>query len=122
MIADIELARGLVMHLAPDVLEAEGASWTCSPSFRVKGDHFFVCLDADSGRWLPLYTRDGPGRMKIPSIARKGFGKWTASTAHYHPAQVWIASRRAIVKAAVAANDQSTPGQRNRILSDCLPA
>lgn len=124
MLAPEEIVRGLVLHLNPDVLEAEGGTYTCIPSRRVLGGHFFLCLETASdghGRWLPLYEGDGVGRIKVSSDARVGHPKWTNSPCYYHPAQVWTASHAAVSKAALAGLDQSVVGSRNYVIAEWIP-
>lgn len=121
MIDPHEIVRGMVLSLSPEILEAEGGTYTCRPSFRVEGDHFFLCLDPVAGKWVPLYTQPGKDRVRLSAYGRTGHPKWTASTAHYHPGQVWTAPAEAVVAAAVAARDNSTRSRRNLLAEKFVP-
>jgi len=124
MITPAEITSGLVLHLDPDVLEQRGGTYECPPSFRVQNGHFFLCLDATKteGRWLPLYTKDGKGRVEISRIGRTGHEKWTGGTFFYHEDQVWTAPHGAVVASADAGTDLSRKGQRNLLTKTRIPA
>ena len=119
-----EIGPGLLLHLDPDTLESGGGTYTCEPSRRVRGPHFFLCIAATAtgARWLPLYSEAGVGRTEIPQAGRTGHPKWTNGTFFYHRAQVWSAGPSAVAAAAAAASDLSQPGQRNRLASTCIPS
>ena len=119
-----EIAIGLVLHLDPEVLLLHGATYSCAEAFRVKGAHFFVCVAAAGvkQRWVPLYSKTGPGRRAIPTSSLRGHAKWTGlGEIHWHPSQVWEASIEAIQAASKAALDQSTFGARNSITVAAVP-
>lgn len=124
MITEAELEPGLVLHLDPDELLAQGATFTCSESKRVRGGHFFLCLSVEenAGRWLPLYSNMGIGRQALEQTSRTGHPKWTNATCYWHGGQVWNAPHSAVVVAAIAGDDKSTPGSRNRLAVSDLPA
>ena len=105
LVADI--CVGMVLHLDPDRLEAEGGTYTCDAAAKVVGQHFFVCLEAGASvtRWLPLYTNPGPGREQLSHAGSSGHPKWINGAHYYHPAQVWVASRQAVANAAARAHD-----------------
>jgi hypothetical protein len=117
-----DIAAGLALHLDPDELERLGGTYTCAKPFRVQGGHFFLCLDDDGsvGRWLPLYSQAGTGRVALTG-ARSGHPKWTGGTFHYQAGQVWTAAHAAIAGAAAAGQDKSTPGSRNLLDSAAMP-
>ena len=118
-----EIVPGLVLHLDPDELERSGGTYSCAKPFRVQGGHFFVCLSVSDqeARWLPLYTNDGPGRTLLTG-SRSGHSKWTGATTYYHSGQIWTADHAAIAAAALAGRDLSTPGARNMLSRDDIPA
>lgn len=118
-----EIAVGLVLHLDPDRLEADGASYNCPAEARVRGQHLFLCVainDAQS-QWLPLFTNAAPGRVALSSEGRKGHGKWVDGDFHYHPGQVWTGSAKAIANAAARANDKSRRGRRSTLDAANVP-
>ena len=123
MLTEQECVRGLVVHLDPERLIAEGGTYTCSDARRVRGGHFFLCLSAaDSrGSWLPLYSNNGPGREALPTRGRVGHPKWTQGTFYRHGGQLWEASNRAIVDAAETGNDLTAPGNRNTLSEESIP-
>lgn len=123
MLTATEIRPGLVLHLDPRVLDAEGAACSCAPGLRVKGPHFFVCISASGalGQWLPLYSRPGVGRRELPPHGRTGHEKWADGTFFWHKDQVWTASADAIQIAAKAGGDKSTPTARNLIAPTALP-
>lgn len=118
-----EITPGLVLHLEPSVLVAGGATCTCTEDRRVRGPHWFVCVEinGESGRWWPIYSRNGVGRVVLTSRGRSGHPKWTSSECYYHTGQVWSAPHRVIVAAALVGHDLSTKDCRNRISLSLLP-
>ncbi|NMG37483.1 hypothetical protein GRF61_23785 [Azoarcus sp. TTM-91] len=112
-----EIAPGLVLHIDPVTMAAQGGTTDLPDFLKVKKAHFFVCLsvDGNQGRWMPCYTKDGKGRHPIAENSRTGHPKWAKGNCYFHPAQVWSASHAAVVNAAQAAHDQSQPGQRNML-------
>jgi hypothetical protein len=79
-VSDSEISRGLVLHLDPDALVAAGATFSCPEALRVQGSHFFVCVDAgdaETTRWVPLYTKSGPERVAIDTAGSSGHPKVT---------------------------------------------
>jgi hypothetical protein len=122
VVASSEIVPGLVLHLDPDELERSGGSYSCAKPFRVQGGHFFVCLRVSrrTGRWLPLYTNDGPGRIRLIG-SRSGHPKWTGATTYYHTGQVWTADHVAIAVAALAGGDLSSPELRNMLSRADIP-
>ena len=110
-----DLASGIVLHLDPITLEANGGGTSVAPAIKVQAHHFFVCLGRlDQGwRLLPCYSDDGPGRISVDASLKSGHPKWTTGTTYFHPAQVWVASATAIEAAALAGTDRSRPGRRN---------
>ena len=117
MIKPHEITDGLVLHLDPDELEAEGGCCTGTESVRVQGSHFFVCIasNEDSGNWVPLFSVAGPSRTFLPHEEKEGHPKWCESTTYFHDQQVWQAPHSAVVAAAIAAGDLSEPGARNTL-------
>jgi hypothetical protein len=117
MIATHEITDGLVLHLDPDELEAEGGVCTGAGRARVQGTHFFVCIAADeeSGNWVPLFSVAGPYRDLVPYDEKRGHPTWCKSTTYFHTKQVWQAPHSAIVAAAIAGGDLSRPGARNAL-------
>ena len=118
-----DITVGLVLHLDPDCLQLHGATCSCAPAFRVQGQHFFVCIDATPGqtRWLPLFSRPGPGRLMLASAGASGHPKWSRGVYYYHPAQVWTAAGAAIAEAAARAHDKSRRGARNSMAPEHVP-
>lgn len=118
-----EIALGLVLHLDPDALEAEGGTFTGPVSARVLGPHFFLCVDVDqearSGSWVPLFSEQGAGRAAIDKASAYGHPKWTSGESYYHPDQVWSATHASVVVAA--GRDLSRPGARNGIGDGAVP-
>ncbi len=119
-----DICVGLVLHLDPDRLEAEGGTYTCAPHEKVLGQHFFVCLEAGPHvtRWFPLYTNAGPGRIQLSHEGSSGHPKWVGGDHYYHSAQVWTASRQAVANAAARAHDKTRRGSRNMVAVAHVPA
>jgi hypothetical protein len=117
MVTEGEVGVGLVLHLDPDTLAANGGSYTCPDEQRVQGGHFFLCLAVDdsSGQWLPLYSNSGVGREPLGEDGRSGHSKWSEGTFYWHRDQVWSAPHAAVVAAASAGGDMSRSGSRNRL-------
>lgn len=63
-----EIVPGLVLHLDPAVLEAEGAEYHPGGGPRARGDHYFLCViaEASEGFWVPLSSKPGENRVRIP--------------------------------------------------------
>lgn len=118
-----EIAPGLALHLDPDRLLAEGATFTGDPVFRVQGQHFFVCIEAGGGssRWAPLFTNANTGRVLLPHEGRAGHPKWVKGVFHLHPGQIWTASPDAVANAAARAHDKSRKGTRNTMDPTRIP-
>ena len=112
------------MHLSPKMLLGKGGTVTCAPERIVNEHHFFLVIAADAKRCrlVPLYTEPGGGRLTISDAGRTGHTKWTTGVCHYHPEQVWEASKQAVIQAAKAGNDQSSPGNRNLLDPTFVPA
>lgn len=123
MITEAELIPGLVMHLDPDTLLAQGGTYSCSDDQRVRGGHFFLCLSVQGslGCWLPLYSNPGVGRTQLTADGRSGHPKWTSGTFYWHQDQVWTAMYSAVVAAAAAGRDMSRAGSRNELDKLHLP-
>lgn len=119
-----EVAKGLVLHLDPECLVSEGATYSCSDERRVKGGHFFLCIRTNGVRatMLPLYSEDGPGRTELAEVGRTGHDKWVHATCFWHEEQVWDCPVDAIVKAATAGKDQSTRTSRNVLAKEHIPS
>ena len=117
MIATHEIHEGLVLHLDPDELEAEGGVCTGAERGRVQGTHFFVCIAANEevGNWVPLFSVAGPYRDLVPYAEKVGHPEWRKSTTYFHVRQVWQAPHSAVVAAAIAGGDLSRPGERNTL-------
>lgn len=117
MIAAHEITDGIVLHLDPDELEAEGGVCTAGGAARVEGTHFFLCIAADeaSGNWVPLSSVAGPLRTLVPNEEKTGHPGWRESTTYFHVRQVWQAPHSAVVAAAIAGGDLSRPGERNAL-------
>ncbi len=114
---------GLILHLDPDTLLKNGATYTCEADLAVKDHHFFVCIAADpkGGVWVPIYSVGGAGRVEIKAENKQGHAKVTSGSSYYHPAQAWRASHKAVQLAARAAKDQSTPKEPNMVLAAHVP-
>ncbi|MBI2724917.1 MAG: hypothetical protein HYX42_01575 [Polaromonas sp.] len=123
MVQEDDIGMELVLLLRPDVLESAGGQYTCQKSFRVKGDHFFLCYEADDeiGNWLPLYSNPGFGRIAVSTQGRRGHPKWVEGVFYYDPKQIWTAKHSAVVAAANAAGDLSRAGNRNTIGEEHFP-
>jgi len=117
MIEAHEIKDGLVLHLDPDELEAEGGACAGTDSARVQGPHFFVCIASNehSGNWVPLFSAAGPRRAFLPHEEKEGHAIWCESTTYFHLQQVWQAPHSAVVAAAIAGGDLSRPGERNKL-------
>ena len=120
---EADIAVGLVLHLDPKELTIRGATYTCDPTHRVQGQHFFLCVSVNGAqsRWLPLFTRSGTGRHSLARGSRTGHAKWTGGSFHYRPGQVWSASSAAVVKAAARAHDKTRRGSRNQLAAEEVP-
>lgn len=120
----IEISRGLVLHLDPDALELEGATYSCPRPKRVQDGHFFVCVDASDSAarlWTPLFTAQTPGRQAVSTEGSSGHPKVTGGTFHFHPEQIWTATDDQIRVAAKSGLDMSRRGARNRLAADQTP-
>ena len=119
-----DIKPGLILHLDPDTFEKEGATYTCAPQLRVRGGHFFLCISSskDLSQWLPLYSEQGVGRKEIPRKGRTGDSKWTTASCFWHKDQVWTASGKAALAAAIAGGDMSTGLSLNRLAKTQIPA
>lgn len=119
-----EIDRGLVLHMDPAVLLANGAKVKCPvPSRIVTSGHFFLCLgvDATHGDWAPLYSKNGPGRAEIPASGKQGYVKWTGAPSYYHSDQIWTVSHTGAVAAAGVGGDMSKRGNRNTVDEAAIP-
>ena len=118
-----EIVPGIVFHMDPDALEAEGATYTCPETRRVRGNHFFLCVGVvgELSRWLPLYSKDGLSRTRLSHLGRSGHPKWITSECCFHTEQVWSATYKAVAAAALAGHDLSDRKRRNRIGIDFVP-
>lgn len=118
-----EITVGTVLVLCPKTMLTKGGVVTGPPETWVVAPHFFIAIGADKKRcrMLPLYSNDGVGREQIPTAGRTGHIKWTSGTWHYHPVQVWTASRHTIALAAKAGGDLSTAGARNLLDIQFVP-
>ncbi|WP_440225488.1 hypothetical protein ACQQ2N_09585 [Dokdonella sp. MW10] len=117
-------APGLVLRMDPDELLHYGASCSCDDDVAVHAQHFFLCIEADAkeGSWVPLFTGRALGTREIPTSAKSGNPRWTATPAHYHPGQVWRASHKAAQRAANVARDPTTPKTPNLIALAHVPS
>jgi hypothetical protein len=122
-LTQLDILPGLVLHLDPDALEQDGGTYTCGPAERVQGAHFFLCVSAtvDGGRWLPLYSKAGVGRVSLSADGRTGHPKWKCGIFHWHPGQVWTAPHHAVLSATTAGGDMSEPLKRNRLRKEYIP-
>jgi hypothetical protein len=120
-----EIAPGLVLHLDPNVLEAQGSTFTGATATRVRGPHFFICVGLDdtagAGTWVPLFSEQGVGRVAIDKTTAYGHPKWKGGDSYCHPAQVWTATHAAVAAAAQAGGDLSKPNSRNGMAPNALP-
>ena len=121
-----EIVPGLVLHFDPDVVEAEGGTFTGPPAKRVRGPHFFMCIAIDdtmrSGTWVPLFSGDGAGRVALDKSTAYGHPKWNKGGSYFHPDQVWTVPHAAVAVAAKAGGDLSRPGSRNGVAAEALPS
>lgn len=119
-----EIGPGIALHMDPDTLAAEGATYTCPEARRVRGCHFFLCIriTGEHSRWLPLYSRGGLNRLQLSQRGRSGHPKWMASECYYYADQVWCATHAAVAAATLAGQDRSERKRRNRIAIRFLPA
>ncbi len=113
---------GIVLHLDPSTLEAEGATYSVERSYRVDNEHYFVCLvrDDERAKWIPVFSNAGDGREELAQAEKQGHPGWTRGTSFYHPAQIWDAPHDAVIEAARVGNDLSRAGQRNAITTAAL--
>lgn len=118
-----EIEVGLVLRLDPDVLEQAGGTYTGNAFVRVQGWHLFLCIEAfaERARWIPLFSRSSTHRSALPKRGRSGHEPWLSGTFNYHYGQIWSAPHSAVVDAAEAGRDPSTPGGRNWLRSDLVP-
>jgi hypothetical protein len=118
-----EIKPGVALVLDPHELESAGATYTCDKIHRAEKQRHYVCaaVEEGMGRWLPLFSKDGPGRVKLPIAGRKGPASWPWRDLYYHPGQVWMMSHEAVIKAAEVAGDRSEPGDRCRIGDRFVP-
>jgi len=118
-----DIVPGIVLHLDPGQLQACGARCSCHANKQVNGNHFFLCLATDEreGDWLPLFSRSGNSRLKLPPTGREGHPKWTGGTFYFHRDQVWTATHDAVIAAAVEAGDQSCASFRNTLKESEIP-
>jgi hypothetical protein len=118
-VLDAEIAVGLVLHLDSDVLVAKGATHSCSEAMRVRGGHFFACVEHDPktkrGKWVPFYSDGGTDRIEVSVGDRSGHGKWTEPTCHFFTGQWWDVPDSVVELAARAGRDASRQGGRNRL-------
>ncbi len=119
-VLDSEFEVGLVLHLDPISLSNDHANVTCGEKGRVEGPHFFVCVAHDQakkrGLWMPVYSKNGPGRLTIAPAQKSGHPKWTDDLSYAHPGQVWDALDSTVQFAARAGRDASKQHHRNRML------
>jgi hypothetical protein len=118
-VLDGEIAVGLVLHLDPDRLLADGGTCTCGDKERVQGPHFFACVSRDpkskTGVWVPFFGDTGTDRVEVAASEKTGHPKWTKGVTYYHPTQTWTVPDAAIEPAARAGKDASRQGSRNRL-------
>ncbi len=62
-----EIAAGLVLHLDPDALGAEGSTFTGSTAARVVGPHFFLCVDVDEAHAPERGVRSPASNVPVAS-------------------------------------------------------
>lgn len=122
-----EITPGLALFLDPDVLEQEGASYTCPPRNRVCGNHYFLVVQVvehrDAAMMVPLYSSGSHRcRIKLDNSAMTGSSYWTGGTWHWDTRQVWLAPTKTIPLSAQIAEDRSTPTKRNRLHPAALPS
>ena len=117
-----DLTVGLALFVDPDVLLAEGASYTGEETARIQGRHYFLCLECgdSEGRWLPLFSTHRFDRQELVA-AKTGHAGWTDKTSYFDPDQLWTVSHRAILHAARVAGDGSHPWEPNRADPVALP-
>jgi hypothetical protein len=121
-----DFVRGSVLYLDPDILDDEGSSYSCREGNRVRGPHYFVCIDAgitgNGSKWLPMFSKPNHGRIAIPLEVRYGSREWTSSVSYYHPGQVWTCDRDAIAAAAMGCyKGRLVVSQQNMVDPEALP-
>ena len=120
-----EITPGLALFLDPDVMEQEGATYTCPPKNRVRGKHYFLVAQVvewrESAMLLPLYSNGGKFRSRLRNAAMSGSNYWVSGTWHWDVRQVWLAPLKSIPLAALIAGDKSRPVKRNRLAASALP-
>ena len=120
-----ELRPGLVLHLCPAELEAQGSAYTCPRKTRVRGRRFFLCVFVGTvdSLWLPLYgSAKTRHRILVHPEGRTGSEFWLRAELYWDVRQVWSAPLGAVPEAARAGGDNSTPLTRNRLEGEHLPA
>jgi hypothetical protein len=118
-----EVVVGVAIHMDPDVLQAGGATFTCSKAQRVQKPHMFLCIDATArkGKWIPLFSQTAHGRQLLSKSGRTGHGWWTSGTFWYYLSQIWEAPHEAVVEAAEAGKEVTKRGDRNHLASKHIP-
>lgn len=125
-----EFRVGLVLHMDPDTLEAEGAyghllGGEKTISTRVHGPHYFLCVGTDGrGRhsyWAPLFSRDRGHRLRIPNEMKVGPYQWRQTTTHLDERQMWSAKWFAIEMACRFGRDLSLPSRRCYVQERGIP-
>lgn len=120
MTDDEEIAPGLVLFFEPEDLSRFGAQYTPLTRWSTPmiGGHYFVCTGVDevarTGEWVPLVSRNGPGRIDVTHLKR---GYWGVHVRPPRPTfclpiQHWR-MRNATALACAARSDTSRPSRRN---------
>lgn len=115
MISQNEIFHGLALYLDPDAMLYHGAEFTGLEVCRVRGAHYFVCVDRTGTQsfWLPLFSRGGAHRGLIPRSCKLGHPRWVSRDSYFHPSQVWSISIPGLIRAEAELGDYSTPDARN---------
>ena len=116
-------APGLVLRLDPDELRHYGARCSRDADQAVHAQHYFVCIEADAkeGIWVPLFSGPRVGSHEIPGSAKSGHPRWLSSASHYLREEAWLASHKAVQRAAAVAHDNSSTKQPNRVAAASVP-
>lgn len=117
-----EVLPGLVLHMAPSILDAEGAEFFPPDECRVEGDHFFLCVavEAEHSYWVPLSSKVYPGRVLITGAQKFGQASWIGKKTYAVANRFCRAHFPAVIAACAAADDKTRKGDRNFVNRDAL--
>jgi len=115
-----EVRPGLALFLSPRYLRDVGGASTQGPHREVQGNHFFVCLEADTSHslWVPASTKNGPGRALLSSREKTGAASWRQPISFCNVGEIWTLPNA--LASDWAFLDESRPHQRNRVTRSAL--